>query len=151
MKWDISTTLKTVVSRASSGLVQAANAEEVSWGRSHPMALAAMVVCMEVNRQRRHYATLSGGGYTRRSKGEQFMKAKAWIHLLLHVGCVALLLLQGHRIQQLRDSEQRHREKALQVRQLFFACTRTLDDSGVIVDPEFDADYWKIIGPSPNW
>jgi hypothetical protein len=30
------------------------------------------------------------------------MKLKPWIHSALHIGCVALLLLQGHRIWQLR-------------------------------------------------
>jgi hypothetical protein len=115
------------------------------------MVLGAISCWLEVSQARRHYVTLSGGEYTRRSKKGQFMKTKTWIHLLLHVGCVALLLLQGHRIQQLRESEQRHRVKALQVRQLFFSCTRTLDNSGVVVDPEFHAEYWKIIGPSPNW
>ena len=30
------------------------------------------------------------------------MKINTWIHLFLHAGCVALLLFQGHRIQQLR-------------------------------------------------
>jgi hypothetical protein len=29
------------------------------------------------------------------------MTLKTWFHLFLHVGCVALLLVQGHRIQQL--------------------------------------------------
>jgi hypothetical protein len=30
------------------------------------------------------------------------MKLKWLIHTILHIGCVALLLLEGHRIQQLR-------------------------------------------------
>jgi hypothetical protein len=30
------------------------------------------------------------------------MKLKPWIHSALHIGCVVLLLLQGHRIWQLR-------------------------------------------------
>ena len=30
------------------------------------------------------------------------MKLKPWIHSALHIGCVALLLFQAHRIQQLR-------------------------------------------------
>jgi hypothetical protein len=30
------------------------------------------------------------------------MKLKPWIHSALHIGCVALLLWQGHHIQQLR-------------------------------------------------
>jgi hypothetical protein len=30
------------------------------------------------------------------------MKLKSWVHSTLHIGCVALLLWQGHRIQQLR-------------------------------------------------
>jgi hypothetical protein len=29
------------------------------------------------------------------------MKLKPWIQSMLHIGCVALLLLQGHRIQKL--------------------------------------------------
>jgi hypothetical protein len=30
------------------------------------------------------------------------MKRKTWIHTALHIGCVALLVLQGHRILQLQ-------------------------------------------------
>jgi hypothetical protein len=30
------------------------------------------------------------------------MKLKPWIHSALHIGCVALLLLQAHRIQQIQ-------------------------------------------------
>jgi hypothetical protein len=30
------------------------------------------------------------------------MKLKPWVHSALHIGCVALLLLQGHRIQKLQ-------------------------------------------------
>jgi hypothetical protein len=30
------------------------------------------------------------------------MKRKTWIHTLLHLGCVALLLLQAHRIRQIQ-------------------------------------------------
>ncbi len=33
------------------------------------------------------------------------MKLKPWIHSALHIGCVALLLLQGHRIQQIQKLE----------------------------------------------
>jgi hypothetical protein len=32
------------------------------------------------------------------------MKLKPWIHSALHIGCVALLLLQGHRIQQIQKA-----------------------------------------------
>lgn len=31
------------------------------------------------------------------------MNLKQWIHSALHIGCVTLLLLQGHRIWQLRE------------------------------------------------
>jgi hypothetical protein len=33
------------------------------------------------------------------------MKLKPWIHSALHIGCVALLLLQGHRIRQMQRTE----------------------------------------------
>jgi hypothetical protein len=81
------------------------------------------------------------------------MKPKTWLHLLLHLGCVALLLLQGHRIQQLRQSEIAHRQKALQVRGLFFECTNIMDQvsPGITIVPDLQHDYWKIIGPVPNW
>jgi hypothetical protein len=35
-------------------------------------------------------------------RGRRDMKLKPWIHSALHIGCVALLLLQGHYIWQLR-------------------------------------------------
>ena len=32
------------------------------------------------------------------------MKLESWIHTTLHIGCVALLVLQGHRILQLQTN-----------------------------------------------
>ncbi len=63
------------------------------------------------------------------------MKRKTWIHVALEVGCVALLLLQGRRIQKLQQSELLHHQKALQVRQLFFGCTEILNTVGVADGP----------------
>jgi len=78
---------------------------------------------------------------------------KSWLHVVLHLGCVALLISQGYRIHHLQQSELEHHKKALQVRQLFFGCTETLEtvSPGIQVDPEFHEAYWQIIGPAPNW
>jgi hypothetical protein len=38
------------------------------------------------------------------------MKLETWIHTALHIGCVALLVLQGHRILQLQTNWMEDRE-----------------------------------------
>jgi hypothetical protein len=38
------------------------------------------------------------------------MKWETWIHTALHIGCVALLVLQGHRILQLQTNWMEDRE-----------------------------------------
>jgi hypothetical protein len=48
------------------------------------------------------------------------MTTKRWIHLVLHVGCVALLLLQGHRIQQLRNQQAEHLASETRVREILW-------------------------------
>jgi hypothetical protein len=50
-------------------------------------------------------------------RGQRDMKLKPWIHSALHIGCVALLLLQAHRIQRLRHmavDDHAHEEFRLQ-------------------------------------
>jgi hypothetical protein len=43
-------------------------------------------------------------------RGRRDMKLKLWIHSVLHIGCVTLLLLQGHRIQQVQKFEAERRK-----------------------------------------
>jgi hypothetical protein len=60
------------------------------------------------------------------------MKLKGWMHTLLHAGCIALLLLQGYRIQSLRKSaaaEYTQKEQQLQARDFFAGETQARLDS----------------------
>src|SRR5580700_1146142 len=45
---------------------------------------------------------------------------KTRFHLFLHVGCVALLLVQGHRIQQLRNQQTANLARETMVREILW-------------------------------
>lgn len=82
------------------------------------------------------------------------MKARWWLHMFLHIGCIMLLLMQAQWIQELHRSEVQHYQTALKVRRLFFQCSNLKYSCGGAISPaseELDQAYWNIIGPSPNW
>jgi hypothetical protein len=54
------------------------------------------------------------------------MKLKPWIHSVLHVGCVALLLLQGHRIQQLRTDNLANLARERKAREILWLVSHRL-------------------------
>jgi hypothetical protein len=79
------------------------------------------------------------------------VKSKTLAHTAVHAACLAVLLLQGHRIQQLRQSERDHHEKALRVRRLYFECTKAACGNFCSETEARNNTYWEIVGPYPNW
>ena len=54
------------------------------------------------------------------------MKLKPWIHSTLHIGCVALLLLQGYRIQRLKAGVVEQCRQETKVTERLFATEQML-------------------------
>jgi hypothetical protein len=50
------------------------------------------------------------------------MNLRAWAHTALHVGCIALVLLQGHRIFELQQQKRQRQDRIGRVVEMFSRC-----------------------------
>jgi hypothetical protein len=66
------------------------------------------------------------------------MASRKWIHLVLHVGCVLLLLFQGYRIQQLQRLEAKQHAVDVKVRHTLFSVLQLKESRGWNVDIRCD-------------
>ena len=78
------------------------------------------------------------------------MTSRKWIHPVLYAVCVLLLLVQGYRIQQLKNAVEKQHAVDVRVRQMLFSVLQLKESRGWNIDIRCDDQCLWIQGVDPD-